>query len=205
MVNIGSSDGQTPLTPDERAQLIPSHIFNRRELDELEAENIGEAMAWLARRPRRNLLSVGFMRELHRRMYVDVWRWAGNLSLEYGRSLGVDANQIEPQLRNLIDDTNYWIENDSFNDAHELLANFHNRLTWVHPFPNGNGRWARQMTDLLARRIDSPAINWGGVTHGSALHQVGEVDRDVYIEALRAADNHDPRALTDLIHTWSTR
>lgn len=204
MVDFGhGEEGQTPLTQDELAQLIPTHILTRGELDELEAENIREAIAWWARRRRRDLLSIEFVRELHQRMYGDVWKWAGQFSRENDRPLGADANQIEPELRILIDDTLCWIENSSFADPHELLSTFHHRLTRIHPFPNGNGRWARLMTDLLAERTERPQISWGGTAAEGALHQVGTVDRDVYIGGLRAADGHNLQPLTELIKTWS--
>ncbi len=200
----GDEEGETRLTPDELAQLIPGHIQTRSELDELEAENIRHAITWLARRRRRNPLSINFMRDLHHHMYGEVWRWAGQFSLEYHRPLGADANQIEPDLRVLIDDCQFWIEDGSFPDPSELLATFHHRLTRIHPFPNGNGRWARLMTDVLAEQIDASAISWGGATPEAALHQAGTVERVIYIEALQTADGHDLCPLSALIRTWST-
>jgi hypothetical protein len=39
-------DHATPLTPEERHQLIPAHIAYRRELNEAEQDNIGRAQDW---------------------------------------------------------------------------------------------------------------------------------------------------------------
>lgn len=195
--------GQTPLTLDERAGLKPRHIHSRAELDEAEADNIRQAMMWLARARRApDPLSVGFMRRLHKHMYGHVWRWAGQFSRERDRGIGLDAGEIEPALRTLIDDARAWIRWNSFADIHELLASFHHRLTRIHPFPNGNGRWARLMTDILSTRLDGPRIRWGGAVETGALHH-HDIARRRYVEALRAADVHDMRPLTALLEAWA--
>jgi len=49
-------DGQTPLTEEEKPDLIPSHISNRAELNAAEQENIARGYAW-ARSRRRDLLT----------------------------------------------------------------------------------------------------------------------------------------------------
>ena len=137
-------------------------------------------------------------------MYGNVWAWAGAFSLEYNRRLGVDANQIESELRILCDNVAYRIKHDSRPDKVELLAEYHHRLTVIHPFPNGNGRWARLMTDLLAGKIEMLALAWGGhPTANHALHSVSAVARDAYVEALRSADRHDHEPLIALIRAWS--
>jgi Fic-DOC domain mobile mystery protein B len=195
--------GQTPLTADDRLGLIPGHVQTREELDELEADNIAAAVAWLARRRRQDPLSIHFFREVHRQMYGDVWRWAGNYSKEFNRPLGVDANQIGPELLKLIDDAKFWIEHGTFDDPFEHVATFHHRLTAVHPFPNGNGRWARLMTDILARRINAPRISWGGAAGEAALRHVDSVARRTYVDALQTADGHDLGPLTALIHSYT--
>jgi len=88
-------------------------------------------------------------------------------------------------VKNLLDDTRYWVENDTYN-REELAARFHHRLVKIHLFPNGNGRHARIMTDTLLERIlNVKAINWGSRLDSSGEH------RAKYISALRAADADD--------------
>ena len=53
-------------------------------------------------------------------------------------------------------------------------------------FPNGNGRHARLMADLLVMRFGRERFSWGR----ESLRGRGAA-RTRYIEALRAADNHD--------------
>lgn len=180
-------DDATPLTPDERDGLIPSHVALRRELNELEQQNILAADAWAFAR-RRDPAVEAFGRGLHRRMFGDVWRWAGRYRTS-DKNIGVDAWQIAPRLRETYDNTRYWVEHGTF-PPDEAAARFHHALVWIHPFPNGNGRWSRLMADLLAVRLGRVRFTWGR----SSLRTADETRR-AYIAALRAADAHDMTAL----------
>lgn len=73
--------------------------------------------------------------------------WAGK-SRRSGKNIGIDAYRIPTELRQLLDDCRYWIENATY-EPDEIATRFHHRLVWVHIFPNGNGRHARLATDLL--------------------------------------------------------
>ena len=174
-------EASTPLTPEERDALIPSYISQRRELNEVEQIGIADADAWALSR-RRDVLSEEFLRTLHRRMFGDVWRWAGELRTT-PRNIGIDAWDIAPQLRMLLDDVRYWIEHRTF-PPDEIAVRLHHRLTWIHPFPNGNGRHARLAADLLARQLGQPRFTWGS---GGDLGAIAEIRRR-YVEALRLAD-----------------
>jgi Fic-DOC domain mobile mystery protein B len=199
---MNRADGATPLTPDEKRQLIPQHIVTRGELDALEQSNIINAEEWLTGlSARKEILDIDFIRELHHRMFGEVWGWAGEFFHEKNRyPIGDDGPNIEPNLRTLIDDSYYWIENDVYKDAYECAAEFHHRLTNIHPFPNGNGRFARILTDLfMERNLKNPAIKW----LGHDLRGEESTDRKRYIEALRKADNHDKKHLIELFKEWA--
>ena len=176
-------DDATPLTPEEREGLIPSHVTLRRELNELEQQNILEADTWVFGR-RHNPLKRTFPRSLHRRMLGKVWRWAGTCRTS-NKNIGVDRERIQLRLDEALDNVRYWIEHKTF-PADEIAARLHHDLVFIHPFPNGNGRWSRLMADILAVRLGQPRFTWGG----SSLRAVDETRR-AYIEALKAADNHD--------------
>jgi len=176
-------DAATPLTPEEMRDLIPAHIAYRRELNEAEQENIVLAQAWALSR-RRDVLSEKFVKDLHRRMLGDVWRWAGKFRTS-ARNIGIDYWQIPVALRQLLDDAKAWIEYGTY-APDEIAVRFHHRLVQIHPFPNGNGRHARLMADLLAMQLGRERFSWG---RGS-LRTAGAA-RARYVEALRAADDHD--------------
>ena len=186
-------DASTPLTEEEREQLIPSYITLRAELNEAEQANILEAEEWAFAR-KRDVLDERFLKTLHKRMFGRVWRWAGQFR-QSERNIGVDAYRISTDLRQLIDDCRYWIENETY-DPDEIATRFHHRLVSIHPFPNGNGRHARLATDLLLTAHGRPRFSWGRVN----LVDPGET-RQAYVAALRAADNHDYGPLLDFVRT----
>jgi len=180
-------EGSTPLDPNEINGLKLKHITTRGELDELEQVNIESGLIWLGRRRNKGeLLTERFIRGLHRRLFGDVWKWAGQFRLTE-KNIGIDPLQIAVQLRILLDDAGYWAENYTF-DPLEAGARFHHRLVGIHPFPNGNGRHARIAADAyLTERLGHAPIDW---TAGHDLQRTNE-RRNSYIAALRAADAGD--------------
>lgn len=178
-----ASDEATPLTPDERNGLIPSDITYRRELNRAEQDNIARGQDWALSR-RRALLSEKFIKDLHRRMFGDVWRWAGDFRTSE-RNIGTTYYEIPTALRDLLADAKTWIEDTSYSPD-EIAIRFHHRLVQIHPFPNGNGRHSRLMADLLIMQLGGERFTWGSAN----LADAGDV-RKRYIGALKAADDQD--------------
>jgi Fic-DOC domain mobile mystery protein B len=176
-------DASTPLSAEEREGLIPSYITLRGELNEAEQANILEADAWAFSR-RRNVLDEGFLNTLHKRMYGNVWRWAGTYRRSQ-KNIGIEYFRIPTELRTLLDNCQYSIEHNTY-PSDEIAARFHHRLVWIHCYPNGNGRHARTATDLLLTSLGQDRFSWGS----TSLVDAGAT-RAVYVAALRAADNHD--------------
>jgi Fic-DOC domain mobile mystery protein B len=176
-------DANTPLTAEEREQLIPSYITLRHELNEAEQVNIGKALRWTAQR-RRDVLDQSFLDELHKRMFGDVWRWAGTYRTT-ARNIGIDAYRIPPEVRQAVDDVRYWVDHKIY-PPDEIAVRFSHRLVAIHPFPNGNGRFSRLVGDLLARQLGQPPFTWGR----DNLIDAGET-RARYVAALKTADDHD--------------
>jgi Fic-DOC domain mobile mystery protein B len=175
--------GATPLDADELGCLIPGHITTQGELNEWEQLNIEHGEAW-ARRQRKDILNEAFMRELHQHMFGETWTWAGSFR-KSNKNIGVDWQQVGMKLRDLIDDAHFQIEHAAY-PPDEIAARFHHRLVAIHPFPNGNGRHARMMADLLIQKLGQPRFSWGSKNLTDATET-----RTRYIEALRAADNGD--------------
>jgi Fic-DOC domain mobile mystery protein B len=176
-------DASTPLTPEERRALIPTHITLRSELNESEQIGIADADRWAFSR-RRDALDEDFLFALHKRMFRDVWRWAGELR-NSERNIGIDHWLIGPELRTLLGDVRYWIDHKTYSPD-EIAVRFHHRLVFIHPFPNGNGRWSRLAADLLAVQLGVDRFRWGS----GNLVAIDEL-RARYVAALRAADGQD--------------
>jgi Fic-DOC domain mobile mystery protein B len=179
-------DGATPLDPDELEGLRFKHVTVRSELDELEQVNIQAGLLWIGRRRKTDVLTDSFMRELHKRLFGDVWVWAGTYRLRE-KNIGIDPRMISVSLRQLLEDAKYWAENGTYPPL-EAAARFHHRLVQTHPFPNGNGRHARIAADIyLSEYFDHAPIDW---ENGADLIHNND-RRNAYIAALRAADGHN--------------
>lgn len=177
-------DGATPLTHEETLGLIPSYITQRGELNEAEQVNITTGESWAFSRPR-DVLEVDFLCELHRRMFGQVWRWAGKYSRERNRRLGLDQYQIPTALYALVDEVRGWIAFQSYLPD-EIALRFHHRLTQIHPFANGNGRFSRTAADLLITQLGNERFSWGRISLVDA-----STTRRIYIDSLRSADAHE--------------
>jgi len=193
---LPEGDGNTPLQPEEQAELIPE-LSTQQELNEWERQNILEARPWALEA--RNLsddvlLTEDHVRELHRRMFGQTWRWAGAYRMTE-RNLGIPHLQIRESIAILMGDTRYRLE-DKTCAIDEIATIFHHRLVQIHPFANGNGRHARLFADaLLVAHGQAPFI-WGS----AELTNAGDV-RTRYIAALRAADRHDLTALLRFVRS----
>jgi Fic-DOC domain mobile mystery protein B len=177
--------GASPLDPNELGGLKHRHITTQGELDQLEQANIEAGLRWLGRQ-RSQVLSDRFALTLHKRLFGEVWDWAGTFR-KTGKNIGIDPVDIPVELRTLIGDAKYWAENSTYPPT-EAAVRLHHRLVKIHPFPNGNGRHARIMADTVLDRVYGVApIDWAG---GYELQKMNE-RRAAYIAALKAADHDD--------------
>ena len=195
MIEFEYPEGATPIDPNEAEGLLLTHITTRGELDRWEQDNIVEALTWLDRTKPTDILNEQFIRELHRRMFLNVWKWAGHFR-QSDKSIGGPWYQIPTSLKNLCDDACLWIELQE-ESPDQLAVRFHHRIVSIHPFPNGNGRHAREMADLLLKNIlKHPEFTWGGKNLSSAANI-----RKQYIESLQAADKGDYEPLLAFVRT----
>jgi Fic-DOC domain mobile mystery protein B len=183
--------GQTPLDEDEKDDLLISTITTRRELDEFEQLNNDKAREWLRRKKltRVDVIVESFVRELHRRMFDEVWKWAGEFRRS-NKNIGVDKNEISIELKKLLDDTQFWIEKSTFLPD-EIAVRFSHRIVSIHCFSNGNGRHSRLIADIMVDHVfNRPIFTWGSTN----LVSTGEA-RATYLAALHQADEGDIAAL----------
>lgn len=178
----------TPLEPEEREGLRLTWVTTRADLNVAEQDNIDKGAAWAFRVRKPDLMTVDFVLQLHKRMFGDVWTWAGQYR-RTERNIGIAPHMIGVQTSQLMGDAAYWVEHGTYEPT-ELAVRVHHRLVYIHPFPNGNGRHARMMADLVLRRLGEPALSWGG----GSLADINDLRR-TYVEALRLADREDYDAL----------
>jgi Fic-DOC domain mobile mystery protein B len=188
--------GATPLSEDDLEGAIPLDMTTRADLNRYERQNIAEALPWALRRARLDgpsgVLDFAFLFRLHRRMFGQVWTWAGG-QRRRETNVGVDPAQISSRTKQALDDAIYWHDNATF-EVDELSVRIHFRLVDIHPFPNGNGRCTRLVADLYRHSIGMPFLPWGGV----AARLDGEgAARKKYIDAIIEATTGNFEPLID--------
>ena len=186
-------DGQTPINEDEKEGLKIKSITTQFELDEFEQLNIEKAVEWTihSNLKQERILTEKFIKDLHKKMYADVWKWAGNFRCS-NKNIGIKWTGISTELKQLLDDTNYWINHNTY-PPKEIAIRFKHRLVSIHCFPNGNGRHSRLMADIIIESIFNKDIfSWSA----SNMVKADNV-RKTYILALRKADNGDINPLIE--------
>jgi Fic-DOC domain mobile mystery protein B len=173
-----SPPGATPLDDETLRGLIPA-LTTQRELDEFEAAGIAKATLWAerSRSLRYDLLSASGLCALHKKMFEDTWEWAG-VFRQRETNIGVAPEKIQNELGQLLGDVRFWLEHQTFS-LEDIGARFHHKLVWIHPFPNGNGRFSRMATDLLMKYHEGEMFSWGR----EHLGRMGE-KRNTYLHAL---------------------
>jgi len=179
----GAGDGQTPLDADEAEGLIPSWVSTRADLDRVEQAGIAKTVGWARSRRLKptTILSEPFLRRLHKRMFGDVWNWAGQYRAT-AKNIGVAPIYIGQELAQLIDEALYWVEHGTYSHD-ETAVRLHHKLVSIHLFPNGNGRHARLAADLLVESLGGRPFTWG-----ETLASDRKAARAAYLAALRRAD-----------------
>lgn len=183
-------DGKTPLADYSGLKI---RIHTQDELNVVEFENISKATTkYLVRRPSQAKapFTYEWFLKLHREMYGDVWEWAGKFR-QTNMNIGLDKNLIAEALKNFEKDFQIWQTTKM--DSGEVAARLHHRLVWIHPFENGNGRWARLVVNIYLKQNGRPLIMWPDVD------LLAKSDtRKKYLKALRQADEHDFEPLITL-------
>ncbi|MBN1251204.1 MAG: mobile mystery protein B [Bacteroidales bacterium] len=176
--------GQTPISEEEKDELLIKTISTRGELDEFEQLNIEDAIEWTIKqnfKPER-ILTIDFIKEVHKKMFGKVWGWAGSFR-NTNKNIGVDKYEIATTLKILLDDCHFWIENKTYQDD-EIAVRFKHRLVKIHPFPNGNGRHSRLCADIIISHVFGKKVfSW------SSSNLVAQSDvRKKYLDAIYKAD-----------------
>jgi Fic-DOC domain mobile mystery protein B len=183
--------GSTPLDKNESAGLKLKHISTISELNEFENLNILSATHWIHSQKMKEVLTVSFLLQLHKKMLFDVWSWAGIFRTS-DKNIGLPWYEIPERTKIILNDAQYWIDHKTYSWK-EIGARLHHKLVWIHPFANGNGRHARLFCDALFLKYSVPLFNWGNIHSNSNLQRI------TYINALQAADKKNIQPLLNFL------
>ncbi len=189
-INHNLPTGATPLSPEEFDELLPLHITTRKELNDAEFINISKATQKYYLSKKKYLFSLSSIYQIHKDLFGDVWKWAGKKRTT-NKNIGVDKVYIDFELKKFIDDLDYWIKYDM--EIIEISARIHHRLVFIHPFNNGNGRWARFISNLFLKDKLNSYLQF---PENELL--LTTTIRKAYITALQEADTLNYQPLIDL-------
>lgn len=183
----------TPLDEEDKAGLIPEYVTTREELNSLEFANINQAyLIYFSGKltKAKTPFSFKWLKVLHEEMFGAVWEWAGEIRKK-DIAPGIPVHQILPEMKRFEGDLESW---EGFkHEPLEIAAKIHHRLVWIHPFRNGNGRWARMASNIYLRREAKPLVKWP-----ENEFFIESTFRKKYVQALQEADRGQLRAFIDL-------
>ncbi len=179
----------TPLNPEEIAGLIPP-LSTQEELNIAEALNLADAVNWYANRKKRlsthDVLTEKWVRQLHKKMYSEMWEWAGEFR-RTEKNIGLpDWTKIPVELKQALDNAREQHTHlESWKLTHQEIAiQLSHKVVWIHPFPNGNGRWSRELANAYLLANKQPIFTWGINTYPNPVNR-----RKAYVKALKEADS----------------
>jgi len=199
-VNPFGSTGKGDDTPFDGSGLKIRTIKTRRQLNEAEFESILRVTEkYLLSKPSPKLAPFTFswLLELHREMLGSIWSWAGAIRTTR-KNIGVSPSIVTAELGVIA------IESEKrHSETGELViataAEFHHRAVWVHPFEDGNGRWARLLANIWLMQHDQPVTIWPAAD----LRDTESPIRGEYIAAMKQADLRNYGPLIDLHKKFS--
>lgn len=173
--------GATPI--DDYSGLKLKHINTIKELYEAEFLNITSSTSKYLLKPPSNksFMDRIYLSKIHKTMFSQVWDWAGKKRIS-NKSVGIDKFQIDIEIVKLIKDFEFWESSNM--DTIEVSSRIHHKLVYIHPFENGNGRWARLVTNIYLKQKLNRIVYWPE----QELY-INNVFRKRYIHSLQSADH----------------
>lgn len=112
---------------------------------------------------------LAHLQEIHRRLYQDVWDWAGELRtvvITKGSSTFLHPSRIQIAYGTVHD---FLLRSDLINDPNisdsdfvVQMADLLEQINYVHPFREGNGRTQRAYLDQIAE-LSGRTLSWRNV------------------------------------------
>ncbi len=187
--------GETPIDPSKLRQSLKGLVLARAQLNAAEFENITLALdKFLGGKPtpQKAPFTPKWALRVHKEMFGKVWTWAGKLRIIELEGAWSPLWRVQTDFYNLFADIQCWQESDF--GILEQAAILHHRAVAIHPFENGNGRWARLLANIWLKQHATTITVWPEAEIFSSESSI----RQEYIAALREADKHNLKPLMSL-------
>lgn len=191
---FGRVPGETPIDP---SKLTKSYrwIKTRAQLADVEAQAVGLVHGkYLHGKPdkRKAPFKLKWMLKVNKEMFGKVWTWAGKCRLIDLEGVGSPPYNIEVELAELLKDMAVWTQTGM--PVIEQATRIHHRGALIHPFENGNGRWARLLSNIWLKQHDNAIVSWPDEHIVACTSPI----REEYIRCLKQADKGDVEPLVEL-------
>lgn len=199
MIKFDYPDGATPI--DDISGLKLSWVKTQAQLNRVEAENISYAIEkYLLKSVSLPIkwFDISNLKKIHKEMFSNVWDWAGTFRTTQ-TNFGISPYQIQNALKDLCDDIFYWNSKGSEMTFLEQAVRIHHRLVFIHPFPNGNGRFSRMVADRYLKAMKCAFPIWP-----QEIQSQSDVRKE-YIFSLKKADIGDYSLLIDFIKKFGAK
>ncbi len=185
-------DNTNDYTPSLEENLL--ELTDKEVINEYEATGITKAELYVFELDSDEDISARLILDIHQIAFGELYEWAGKwrrIDITVGLITPPSFDKVPFFMYQFIDNLNYKIKNASTQTEHiECLVYAHHEFIKIHPFNNGNGRTGRILMNIVALKFGYQLLN--------IYHQKGN-ERGTYIAAMRAADNGDYSALSNLI------
>ncbi len=176
---------ETPIDPS-RLKRSAKWIKTRAQLNSAEATAIGSVNTqYLVGKSRATSVArfdLKWSCKLHGKMFRAIWIWAGKPRLIELEGAWSKSYNVRPDLDSLLKDLAAWKSSEM--NMLEQATLLHHRATLIHPFENGNGRWARLMANIWLKKNGHEIVLWPD----DRIVGCASANRNKYIKALKAAD-----------------
>lgn len=151
---------------------VLQNLLNERDQDRL---NAAEYELTLYRRrelienPVQGSFDLRHLREIHRRLFQDVYSWAGNRTVDITK--GASTFHPRSRIETGFSAVHEWLTRDTLllsdpeisdTDFVEQAADLLERVNYLHPFREGNGRTQRAFLDQVAG-ISGRKLAWRNI------------------------------------------
>nr|WP_275064699.1 Fic family protein [Bartonella sp. AU55XJBT] len=142
--------------------------------------------------PIRGKFDLGHMKEIHRKLFGDIYEWAGQIrsvNIAKGNSMFANYNQIESYALKITQQLakEHYLRGLNMDEFSQRAGYYMGEVNALHPFREGNGRTQREFMGQLANEAGYH-INWKGI------------EKQEMIEASIAAHFGNLEYLSALIH-----
>jgi cell filamentation protein len=183
---------------DNQNEVLPNllRLNNSNDIGKIEFEGFLETEITLSQKlSKTTKFNSKYICDIHKLALKDLYSFAGkyrNVNVSKGGFVFPSAQFLPQSMQEFEAEILLKLPNDypNIDLLIQDIAIVHGELLFIHPFRDGNGRTARLLANLMARKQGYAPLNFGYITNDNM---------DRYIKAVQQAANKNYNLMTALI------